>query len=330
MPYAFGSRRYNWIRCRGCKPTWLPPLFPRSRRQSNPIVAEAGVVTTQVGSPRPKALWADSTATPYTVDETGAYSSTFQRPNYEQDRGQPGTPTYTTPLLPPGDYVFAERCLLDPPKGPERYNIAEDDDEEDAPMEPASDSEDDLVGKRNLDTRKLLTMDKNKRTIDRRVCCLTCHSEQTMEYYNLCPSCGSQDSACALDHPLAIHVRDCAVLANQTRVIPYNLMLAIGNYTVDNIKRREFIKVEETEPSFLPRRFVGYRNSTDDLVYGGLDVPGQAPAPSGVVSTQVGPTEEEVLDLAIAVAATEDIGDFAEPPFEEKTYLQEYSPASPS
>ena len=47
-------------------------------------------------------------------------------------------------------------------------------------MEPASDSDDDIVEKHNLDTRRLLTVDKNKRTIDRQVFCLTCYSEQTM------------------------------------------------------------------------------------------------------------------------------------------------------
>ena len=297
--------------------------LPAVPTQVEPIVAAAGVVTTQVESPRPKALWADSTATPYTVDEIGAYSSTFQRPNYEQDReGQPGTPTYTTPLLPPDDYVFAERCLLDPPKGPERYNIGndDDDDDEDAPMEPASDSDDDLVGERNLDTRKLLTVDKNKRTTDRQVFCLTCHSEQTMEYYNLCPSCGAQDSACALDHPLALLVGRCTVLTNMTRVIPYNLMPDIGNYVVAKIRRRKFVKDEEVEPTFIPRRAVGYRNSTDDIVYGKLDVPGQAPDPSGALSTQVGASGEEASDMAVAVLATENVGDKDEAPFEEKVY----------
>ena len=111
-------------------------------------------------------------ATPYTELEIDTYSSTFQRHGpmrmtFEHERvGQPLTPTYTMPL-PPGDYVFAERCLLDPTKGPERYNIGDDEEEEDAPMEPASDSEDELVEKRDLDSRRLLTVDKNKRTIDR-------------------------------------------------------------------------------------------------------------------------------------------------------------------
>ena len=82
---------------------------------------------------------------------------------FEQERvGQPLTPTYTMPL-PPGDYIYAERSVLDPPKGPERYSIGDDDEEVDAPMEPASDSDDELVEKQNLGTRKLLTMDKKKR-----------------------------------------------------------------------------------------------------------------------------------------------------------------------
>ena len=43
--------------------------LPVAPTQVEPIAAAAGVVTMQIGSPRPQALWADSEPTPYTVDE---------------------------------------------------------------------------------------------------------------------------------------------------------------------------------------------------------------------------------------------------------------------
>ena len=100
---------------------------------------------------------------------------------------------------------------------------------------PIEDSDDELVEKQALDARRLTT---RKGTVDRRVYCLSCSSEQVMECYNLCPACNAQDSTCGLDHILAVRSRDCTVLSNFTRVIPYDLMLAIGGYIVENTQRR--------------------------------------------------------------------------------------------
>ena len=122
-------------------------------------------------------------------------------------------------------------------------------------------------------------------------------------------------------------VGQCTTALNGTLVVPYNLMLAIGTYIVANIEERDKVKLEDIAPQRLPRRAVGFRDNADDLAFGGLK---KAHSHAGVVTSQDGPTEAEITELAIAAAATEDNGDIDEPPFEGEKYPQaEFSPASP-
>ena len=126
--------------------------------QSGSTVEEAGVsaMTAQAGSTLPAArttptMWTDCSTAPYNAEQVESYGAIL-RGLLEESRVQPGTPTYTVPLL-PGDYVYSEKPILDRPSLPEVFDLSQDD----VPDEdPSDDSDaDEVIEKVNIDANKL-------------------------------------------------------------------------------------------------------------------------------------------------------------------------------
>ena len=126
--------------------------------QAESNVDEAGVsaMAAQAGSTLPVArttptMWADCSTAPYEVEQVESYGAIL-RGLLEESSVQPGTPTYTVPLL-PGDYVWSEKHILDRPALPEVFDIARDDVPDEDP--PDDSDADEVIEKVNIDANKL-------------------------------------------------------------------------------------------------------------------------------------------------------------------------------